>query len=74
MMPHTVIGMSFMRRFFWKITLRRRKNFAEMHFKPANQAAMTELCIGKTNRFRQDGIESRIIEDEKYNGKIVTVK
>lgn len=43
--------------------------FTEMHFKPANQAAMTELCIGKTNRFRHDGIESRLSKMKGSTGR-----
>ena len=34
--------------FSGKLLSAKRKNFQEMHFKPLNQAAMTEICIGKT--------------------------
>ncbi|RGN88785.1 hypothetical protein DWY62_16680 [Bacteroides sp. AF26-10BH] len=39
---------SFMRRLFLPITLRRRKNLQEIHFKLAASSAIADLCIRKT--------------------------
>ncbi|KAB3876637.1 hypothetical protein GAX98_09955 [Phocaeicola vulgatus] len=39
---------SFMRRLFLPITLRRRKNLQEIHFKLAASSAIADFCIRKT--------------------------